>query len=92
MYKCFNVSLITLCMLVPGIALADEVDMNLETAQQVVEDYKDLRRQCSASRGEIRRQCFNQLSSANTHYQKAKKVIVEDGGNKDSVHYISFAQ
>lgn len=61
-------------------------------ANAVVSEYKALRNQCTLSRGDERKSCFNALNKQNDLYASAKKYLAEDDASSTSAHYVTFAE
>ncbi|SMF38929.1 hypothetical protein SAMN02745866_02488 [Alteromonadaceae bacterium Bs31] len=93
MSKYLHLSAITILvsLLLPSVAIAENNTMQLDTATEVITDYKALRKQCSSSKGELRKKCFNELSSSNDRYQVAKKIVRQNNEESEpKVHYLSL--
>lgn len=51
-------------------------NLNINTAKQIVEDYKELRKTCAGAAGDAKKACFHQLNQANDDYKEAKRLLM----------------
>lgn len=78
--------------LTSGLANAGEqIGMTTEVAASVVNDYRELRKNCAASVDQERKECFNRLNAANERYSLAKKILGTSDSEQDDVRYVTFA-
>jgi len=62
----------------------------LDRLQGVVEEYRELRRQCAKSDPHMRVGCFRQLNEKNGEYKDAKRAIAEQKpSNLGNLHLVS---
>jgi hypothetical protein len=68
--------LIIMLLLSPAALAQAPIDAaTLATSQEIIEDYKNLRRACTITLEEQRRICFRQLASSSEEYIAAKKIV-----------------
>ncbi|WP_139309766.1 hypothetical protein [Teredinibacter haidensis] len=67
-------------------------EQELSTAKAVVADYKELRKFCSGTVGDERKECFRHLNEANEAYQQAKGVLASlKSQDVTNLHLVSQA-
>jgi len=60
-------------------------------AKSIVQEYRELRQECSDAVDAARRNCFNQLSRSNERYKDAKKRLgITKPAEEDNVRLVTF--
>lgn len=59
--------------------------LNLDTAKQIVEEYKELRKTCADASGDAKRVCFHELNKANDDYKQAKRLLMSQNNSNSSL-------
>ncbi|ACR11709.1 hypothetical protein [Teredinibacter turnerae] len=73
---------------------ANATEQEIASARVTVEEYRELRRQCSDSIGDERKACFRELNAATESYQVAKGLLAtshtHDSNNLHLVSYVDY--
>lgn len=63
-------------------------NMDLSSAERVVNQYRELRKLCIVSSADDRKACFRTLNSANSDYREAKAVLAAKTAEQADQDYL----